>query len=250
MANLSTYEAYHPGVALLLRRLTIYVVLWRFRPLKERGREFERAYGPSGEWTRLFQLGDSAFPPLRTLNNSNVPLAATPLLGRKKELADVLRLFTRDGARLVTITGAGGVGKTRFALELAHELVEQFAHGVWFVDLSPLRDPTLVVRTIEATVGADRDLVDHVAEKELLLVLDNFEHVADAAPELAELVRRCANVRVLATSREPLHIGGERAYPLRPLAEAPAVELLRSRAEAGDPDFDAPFETLAEIAGR
>ena len=198
---------------------------------------------------RLYQLGAGNFPPLRTLNNTNLPLPPTPLVGRKKELADVLRPF-KSGARLVTVTGPGGVGKTRFSLEVAHELVEAFDDGVWFVDLSPLLDAQLVVPTISTTLGAHVELADHLASKELLLVIDNFEQVTEAAPDIAELVRRCADVRILVTSREPLRIGGERTYPLRPLAEAPAVELLRSRAEAHEPEFEASFQTLAAIADR
>src|SRR5688500_18177641 len=120
---------------------------------------------------RLFQLGDGRFPPLKTLNNSNLPLPQTPLLGRKKELADVLRLVRVDRARLVTVTGPGGIGKTSFALEAAHELMEEFPHGVWFVDLSALRDPALVVPTVAATLGAKGELAEHVADKRLLLAL-------------------------------------------------------------------------------
>jgi predicted ATPase/class 3 adenylate cyclase len=199
---------------------------------------------------RLFQLGDARFPPRKTLNNSNLPLSATPLLGRKKELADVLRLLRVERARLMTVTGPGGIGKTRFALEAAHELVEEFAHGVWFVDLSALRDPALVAPSVAAALGAKGNLAEHVAEKRLLLVLDNFEQVVEAATEVGPLLRSCPNVQLLATSREPLHLAGERAYPLKPLAESPAVQLFRERAEAADPDFEAPWETLTAIVGR
>jgi predicted ATPase/class 3 adenylate cyclase len=199
---------------------------------------------------RLFQLGDGRFPPLRTLNNSNLPLPATPLLGRKKELADALRLVRVDGARLVTVTGPGGIGKTRFALEIAHELVEEFSHGVWFVDLSALRDVALVVPTIASTLGAKGELADHVADKRLLLVLDNFEQVVEAANELAELLRGCPNARLLVTSRQSLRIAEEHAYSLRPLPESPAVELFRARATATDPAFDGDWGTLTAIVER
>jgi predicted ATPase len=198
---------------------------------------------------RLYQLGDGAFPPLRTLNATNLPLPATPLLGRRDELADAIRLL-RDQTRLLTITGPGGMGKTRFALELAGELIDDAADGVWFVDLAPLRDSELVVATIAGTLGAKGDLAEHVGDKELLLVLDNVEQVADAAPDIAGLLGRCPRLRTLVTSRQPLQVAGEREYPLRPLAEAPAVELFRQRAEAIDPQFDSGYEELTEICRR
>ena len=199
---------------------------------------------------RLFQLGNGRFPPLRTLNNSNLPLTQTPLVGRNEELADLLRLLGVDRAPLVTVTGVGRIGKTRFALEAARDLVEEFAAGVWFVDLSALRDSELVVPTIASTIGATSELAEHLADKELLLVLDNFEHLVEAARDVADLLRRCPNVQLLVTSREPLHITGERLSPLKPLAESPAVELFRERAEAADPAFDAPSETLKAIVDR
>jgi len=199
---------------------------------------------------RLYQLGVASFPPLRSLNQTNLPLRAEPLLGRKKELADVLRLLRVDAARLVTVTGPGGIGKTSFAVEVAAELVDDYGDGVWFVDLSALRDPELVVPMIASTIGARGELADHLASKELVLVLDNFEQVVEAAPKLGELLERAAKLRLLVTSREPLHLRGERTYPLRPLAESPAVELFRQRAEPVDPRFDAPYDQIAELCSR
>jgi predicted ATPase len=199
---------------------------------------------------RLYQLGDGEFPPLRSLNQTNLPIPAEPLVGRKKELADVLRLVRVDGARIVTITGPGGIGKTRFALELAMELVEDFRDGVWFVDLSTLRDPELVLPSVGSTVGARVDLIGHLADKELLLVLDTLDQVVEAAPALASLLERCPYLYLLVTSREPLHVRGEREYALRPLAESPAVALFRQRAQALDPDFDAPHEQLVAVCRR
>ena len=199
---------------------------------------------------RLYQLGDGEFPPLRSLNQTNLPIPHEPLIGRKKELADVLRLVRVDEARVATITGPGGIGKTRFALEVAAELVEDFRDGAWFVDLSAVRDPELVLPTIAGMLVAKVELVAHIGDRELLLVLDNLEQVIEAAPQLASLLERCPNLRLLATSREPLHVRGERRYPLRPLAEPPAVELFRQRAQALDPDFDAPYDLLAELCRR
>jgi predicted ATPase len=173
-----------------------------------------------------------------------------PVVGRKKELADVLRLVGADGARLVTLTGPGGVGKTRMALELASELVEHFGDGVWFVDLSALRDSELVLPTVASTLGAEGDLADRIADRELLVVLDNFEQVVEAARGVAALLRTCPGLAVLVTSREPLHVAGEHEYPLRPLSEAPAVELFRQRARSAFPDFEADYAALADVCRR
>jgi predicted ATPase len=195
---------------------------------------------------RIYQLGDGDFPPLKSLNNSNLPLRADPLVGRKKELVDVLRLL-RDSCRLVTVTGPGGTGKTRFALEAASELIESFRDGVWWIGLAALRDAELVLPTIATGVGVKTDLLSDLRGKEVLLVLDNFEHVVDAAPGLAELQRVCPGVAAIVTSREPLHIAGEREYPLAPLPESPAVELFRQRADAVSPGFEADYETLVHV---
>ena len=135
---------------------------------------------------RIFQLGDDDFPPLKSLNNSNLPLSVDPLLGRKKELADVLRLL-RDGTRLVTVTGPGGIGKTRFALEVAAEAIDDFPDGVWWVGLAPVRDAKLVLPTVAAAIGAEGALEHELRSKQLLLLLDNFEQVVDAAGDLAAL---------------------------------------------------------------
>ena len=196
---------------------------------------------------RIYQLGDGDFPPLKSLNNTNLPLPGEPLVGRKKELADVLRLL-RDGTRIVTITGPGGIGKTRFALDVAAEVVESYADGAWWIGLAPVRDPTLVLQTIATTVGATSEL--ELRDKEALLLLDNFEQVVAAAPDLAALQGTCRDVTLLVTSREPLHVAGEREYPLAPLPEAPAVELLRQRAAAIAPAFDADYAHLVELCDR
>jgi len=198
---------------------------------------------------RIYQLGDGEFPPLKTINNSNLPMPAEPLVGRKKELVDVLRLL-RDSARLVTVTGPGGTGKTRFALEAASGLIESFRDGVWWIGLAPVHDPALVLPTIAGAIGVKGELAAELQGKELLLLLDNFEHVVDAAAGVAELQRRCAGVAALVTSREPLHVAGERELPLAPLPESPAVELFRQRAEAVAPGFDADYATLAELCDR
>jgi len=196
---------------------------------------------------RIYQFGDGEFPPLKSLNNSNLPLPAEPLIGRKKELADVLRLL-RTGTRLLTITGPGGIGKTRFALDVAAELIDDFSDGVWWVGLAPLREPTLLLPTIAAAVGAKN--VDELRGKHLLVLLDNFEQLVDAARDVAELQRASVNIVVLVTSREPLHIAGEHEYPLSPLPESPAVELFRQRADAVVPEFDADYDDLVKLCDR
>jgi predicted ATPase/Tfp pilus assembly protein PilF len=198
---------------------------------------------------RIYQAGGGDFPPLKSLNNTNLPFPAEPLVGRKKELADVLMLL-RDSARLVTVTGPGGTGKTRFALEAAAELIESFRDGVWWVGLAPLRDTTLVLPAIATVLGAKDDLADDLRGKELLLLLDNFEHVVDAAGSIAAIQRECPGVAALVTSREPLHVAGERELALAPLAESPAVELFRQRAHAVDAEFDADYATLVELCDR
>jgi predicted ATPase len=198
---------------------------------------------------RIYQLGEGDFPPLKTLNNSNLPLPAEPLIGRKKELADVLRSL-RDGTRLLTITGPGGIGKTRFALEVAAELVDDFTDGVWWIGLAPVRDAKLVMPTVATALGTRGDLSEHLRSKDVLLLLDNVEQVVDAARDLADLQCECGGVRLLVTSREPLHVAGEREYPLSPLAESPAAELFRQRAESVAPGFEAAYGDLVELCDR
>jgi predicted ATPase len=196
---------------------------------------------------RIYQLGEGEFPPLKSLNNSNLPVPAEPLIGRKKELADVLRSL-RAGTRLLTVTGPGGIGKTRFALDVAAELIDDFSDGVWWVGLAPLREPTLLLPTIAAAVGAKN--LDELRGKNLLVLLDNFEQLVDAALDVAELQRASLNIVVLVTSREPLHIAGEHEYPLAPLPESPAVELFRQRADAVAPEFDADYDDLVKLCDR
>src|SRR5712691_3734304 len=137
-----------------------------------------------------------AFPSLRTLENrpTNLPIQPTPLIGRERELTPVEELLLRDEVRLLTLTGPGGSGKTRLALQAAAELVENFPQGVFLVALSPIADSSLLVPTIAQTVGVKetgaapivQSVIDFLADKQLLLVLDNVEHLVDAAPSLSE----------------------------------------------------------------
>jgi predicted ATPase/class 3 adenylate cyclase len=199
---------------------------------------------------RIFQLGGDDFPPLRTLYQTNLPVPAHPLVGRKKELVDVVRMLAVERARVVTLTGPGGIGKTRFSLAAASEVTEAFADGVWFVDLSPVREGALVIPAVASALGAEAALPIHIGHRELLIVLDNLEQVVAAAPELAALIGACPGLQLLATSREPLHIAPEREYALRPLPESPAVELFRQRARAAVANGEVDYEVAAAICER
>jgi len=153
----------------------------------------------------IFQLGSDRFPPLKTISNTNLPRPASSFVGRDREIEDVVMLL-QGGARLLTLTGAGGSGKTRLAIEAAAELVPDFRNGMFWVPLAPLRDPTLVLETAAQTLGAKDGLAEHIGARELLLLLDNLEQVIEAAPELASLVESCPNLKLLVTSRELLRV--------------------------------------------
>ncbi len=187
------------------------------------------------EPVRLFQLGEEKFPPLRSLNATNLPVQPFPLLGREHDLKQVTASLRR-GTRLLTLTGPGGAGKTRLALQAAAELVEAFRDGVFWVALAGLRDPDLVLPTIEQTLGAKTSLSEHVNEKQTLLLLDNLEHLLAIGPELAGVLARCPNLQLLTTSRAPLRIRGEREYPVPPLSDDDAVALFRARATDTEPE--------------
>jgi predicted ATPase len=199
---------------------------------------------------RIFQAGDAGFPPLKTLYQTNLPTPANPLVGRKKELIDVVRLLSIERVRVVTLTGPGGTGKTRFAIAAAAEVADAFADGTWFVDLSAVRDAALVVPTIAAILGAQLELERHVGHREMLVVADNLEQVVESALDLGELVGACPRLQLLATSRERLGIAPEREYPLRPLPESPAVELFRQRARAASGDGEVDYNVAAAICER
>jgi predicted ATPase/class 3 adenylate cyclase/DNA-binding XRE family transcriptional regulator len=210
------------------------------------------------------------FPPLRSLDAHphNLPIQPTLLLGREQEVAAIVALL-RENARLVTLTGAGGVGKTRLALQVAAELVDHFPDGVWFVSLSRLADPELVLPTIARTLGLQEGgsrpiaelLREYLRPRALLLLLDNYEQVAAAAHEVAEVLQTSPQLIVLATSRVALHLRGEKQVQVRPLplpdpahlpppqhlVEYPAVALFVQRAQDADATFTLTNATALAI---
>lgn len=179
-----------------------------------------------------------------------LPAPPNTLLGRERELAELGDLLVRDDVRLLVLTGAGGSGKTRLALESARRCARSFANGAALVELAPVRDPDLLVSAISTAVGieqvGDRPLETLVAAlrgRELLLLLDNLEHLRSAAPVLVELISRAPRVTLLVTTRVVLHVSGEHVYPVEPLGES-AVALFVERAREADARFDpdAPAE--------
>jgi predicted ATPase len=184
----------------------------------------------------IYQLGTETFPPLRTVANTNLPHPTSSFVGREREVAEIRELL-ESGTRLLTLRGPGGAGKTRLAIEAAAGLVPKFRAGVFWIGLTPVRDPLLVQQEISQTLGAREGLFNHIADREMLLVLDNVEHVIEAATGLASLVETCPNLKLLATSRERLRVRGEVDYAVLPLAEVEAVQLFCLRA-GQEPDQD------------
>jgi predicted ATPase len=197
---------------------------------------------------RIYQLGNGDFPPLKSLHRTNLPIPGTPFLGRGRELDEVHALVSREDVRLLTLTGPGGAGKTRLALQAA-AASDRHPGGVFWVPLAPLRDPALVVETAGQAVGARNGLAEHIGETATLLLFDNFEHVMGAADDLAGLLAACPGLDLLVTSREPLHVSGEQEYPVPPLARQESVEFFSARARAVKPDF-ADDVAVAEVCGR
>jgi predicted ATPase/DNA-binding SARP family transcriptional activator len=184
-----------------------------------------------------------------------LPSPPAALLGRERELRDLDDLLHRRQVRLLVLTGAGGSGKTRLALEVAHRNAGSFANGVAFVQLAPLRDPRLVPAAILSTLGLREEpggpfetLATALHARELLLVLDNAEHLRAAAPSYAELLARLPRLRLLVTSRTVLHLSGEHVYPVEPLAEDAAIDLFAERAQAAHARFALTQENRPVIA--
>jgi predicted ATPase/two-component SAPR family response regulator len=199
----------------------------------------------------------------------NLPLELTSFVGRDREVAEVERLLA--GRRLLTLCGPGGAGKTRLALAVAQDVVEEFEGGVWWVELAPLSDPNLVARTVASSLGVTEapdlspteSLVEHLERQGTLLILDNCEHLVEACADLAEtLLRACPKLRILATSREPLRVAGESSWqvpslslpdlarptPAGELAGYEAVNLFVERARAVDAGFELTEGNAAAVA--
>ncbi len=206
---------------------------------------------------RIYQLGEGDFPRLRSLYRTNLPVPSTPFLGRESELAEVVRLLARDDVRLLTLTGPGGTGKTRLALQAAAEVADDFPDGLWWVPLALLRDPSLLLPAVAQTLGVseepDTPLADTLAAalggKEALLLLDNAEHLLPAAAREIAALRSVAGPMLLVTTRERLQLQGELLYPVPTLRESEGIELFLARAQALDPGFESNRQ-VGELCAR
>jgi predicted ATPase/DNA-binding SARP family transcriptional activator len=209
----------------------------------------------------LRQEPSLAAPAAPTRPARPLPVPPTPLVGRRLELAAVSALFRDEGARLVTLTGPGGTGKTRLGLAVAHELEPELRDGAVFVNLAPLASPELVLPTIaEALEIREDQLLDHLRERRLLLVVDNFEQLLPAAPLVGEMLAAAPRLSILATSRAPLRLAAEREYPVPPfdtpdaglpfeaLVKTDALQLFAARARAVDPGFELDKTSAPEVA--
>jgi predicted ATPase len=203
---------------------------------------------------RVFQLGDADYPPIRSLRNVRLPVPTTPFLGRLDELGGVVDLLVRDDIRVLTLTGPGGTGKTRLALQAAAEAADRFQDGIYWVPLAPLHDPEQVLPAIagalEVKEEAGRELSEvllaRLAGDRPLLLLDGAEHLLPrAAQELFGLVTT-TEVALLVTSRERMQLSGEQVYPVPTLGDRDAIDLFVARARALDPAFE-PNGSLGEL---
>jgi len=212
---------------------------------------------------------------VRAAPRDNLPLQTTPFIGREREVKSIAELLKQQDVRLLTLTGPGGTGKTRLSLRVAMDLIDTFADGIFFVSLAPIRNPDVVSASIATTLGVtegsersvDENLAEYLAGKRLLLVLDNFEHLLPASSAVSSLLAKAPHLKVLATSREPLHLSSEQEYPVPPLAvpdpdnlpgiealsEFEAVQLFIQRARAARPGFtltDDNGSAVGEICSR
>jgi predicted ATPase/class 3 adenylate cyclase/DNA-binding CsgD family transcriptional regulator len=269
------------GGQILLSRATQELVRDHLPPLVELRDLGEHRLRDLTRPEQIFQLVahdlPTDFPPLKTLelHRTNLPAQVTTLTGREQEVVTVCALLRRADVRLLTLTGPGGVGKTRLGLQIAAELLDDFRDGVYFVTLAPINEATLVISSIAQVLGVKEaggqmlreTLQTYLRDKQLLLLLDNFEQVLDAAPLLASLLTAAPYLNLLVTSRAALHLSGEHEFAVPPLAlpeprylppaemlsQYAAVALFIERAQAVKPDFvitndNAP--AVAEICSR
>jgi predicted ATPase len=199
---------------------------------------------------RIFQLGDGEFPPLRSLFRTNLPVPATSFLGRQTEIGELVERLGRDSVRMLTLTGPGGTGKTRLALQVAAEASSNYPDGVFWVGLAALRDPRLVLSAIAASVETEQEASAYIAEKRMLLVLDNFEQVVEAAGDVAALSSACPQLDLLVTSRERLQVAGEHVFAVPPLEQRDAAALFLERAVAVGAEVRAANGEVAAICQR
>jgi predicted ATPase/class 3 adenylate cyclase len=204
----------------------------------------------------------SEFPPIKSFDTipNNLPVQLTSFIGREKEIAEIKGLL--NSARLVTLTGSGGTGKTRLAQEVSAQELSNFQDGVWLVELAPLASPAQIIPAMGQVFGLQELpfvqlaalVIDYLREKKVLLILDNCEHLVEACARLAEdLLQQCAKLKVIASSREALGIGGEVSYPIPSLAEGEAVQLFVERARLANPKFnmtDSNTSAMSQICSR
>ena len=207
---------------------------------------------------RVYQLGDGDFPPLKSLYGTNLPIPASSFLGRERELSELVALLTREEVRLITLTGPGGTGKSRLALQAAAEASDAFPDGVWWVALAPLRDPSLVLSAVAQALEVREEpsrelaelLVERLGGKKALLLLDNAEHLLpELASQLSPLVRDTGTPAWLVTSRERLQLQGEHAYAVPTLEEETGIALFLERAVAAGSPLEAT-EAVRELCLR
>jgi len=264
------------GGQILLTRAVLELIGERLPPGVESRDLGERRLRDITRPERIYQVVapdlPSDFPPLRTLDlrPNNLPAFSTSFIGRERQVAAICALLRRADVRLLTLTGAGGTGKTRLALQVAADLLDDFEHGVFFVSLAVIRDPALVIAAIAQTLGVQENgnpslveiLKHYLHDRQVLLLLDNFEQAVTAGPKVTELLASAPRLQVMVTSRALLQVYGEREFLVPPLAlpdlrrlpppelllKVTAVALFAERARAVQADFALTTENAPAVA--